>query len=294
MRSLHDVEKTRIFRFQDFNDEADVPRGRPGTPFMTFTDEDFYYADKVQVVQEISGLDPPPVRESVKTEMTDVYKDAVSAAGQIRSDAELKAKNMLDKSLEESEKLVKEAETKALEMQQTAKDEGFKAGYEEGQKKGISDGTKKGLEESKERYEKFFAAVDEARASIDTQKHELMEQHLNDLTELACAIAEKIICVSLETSGEVIKKMVLQAAHRAEEKQWAKVMLSASDIKQMRNDGIDIGGELKSVSDKIELIIVDDAEPGTCLVEFPEQVIDAGAAAQLQNIREMLSGADSE
>jgi len=308
MKSLHDAEGARIFRFEDFTEEEDISikpgQGMVGVPFVTFTDDDFFYREKTnETAKEITRAGKPllsvpeipaPAREAVKTETTDVYKDAVTAAGRVKSEAEQKAKNIIEQSLEEAEKVLLEAEKKAQEMYLAAKDDGYKEGHDKGEAEGKEEGIKQFLSESEEKYGQFFTAVHKACGDIDEKKRELLENHLDDLTELAVAVAEKVVCVSLETSGEVIKRMILSAAARAGEKQWAKVVISAADVKLMREDGIDIEGELASISDKIELIVMDDAERGACLVEFPEQAADASAATQLANIREMLRGADSE
>jgi len=310
MRSLHNTESVRIFRYEDFSEEEEISvkpsQEGLGTPFVTFTDEDFYFRERArETAKEIGNADERfpdvadpedsgPIRVTVKTETTDVYKDAVTAAGQIRSEAELKAKNIIEKSLAEAEKLLVEAEQKAGEMYLTAKDEGYKEGHDLGVAAGKEEGIKQFLAESEERYRQFFTAIDEACGNIDEKKQALLEDHINDLGELAVAVAEKVVCVSLETSGEVIKRMILSAAGRAVDKQWAKVTTSTADVKLMKEDGIDIESELRAISDKIELIMIDDGELGTCLVEFPEQATDAGAAAQLANIKELLHGADSE
>jgi len=150
------------------------------------------------------------------------------------------------------------------------------------------------LNTTKDKYRKLIEAVDEACWDIDAQKTEMLKQNIEDLTELALSIAEKVVCVSLESSGEVIKRMILAAAAPAGEEQWAKVVISSSDAKLTEEDGIDLIAELAAISDKIDLVVMDGAAQGTCLVEFPDHVTDASAGIQLQNIKDLVRGADRE
>ena len=46
---------------------------------------------------------------------------------------------------------------------------------------------------------------------------------------------------------------------------------------------------LASVSDHVKIIPMNDDEPGTCIIEMPDEIIDASASTQLANIRELLS-----
>jgi flagellar assembly protein FliH len=57
---------------------------------------------------------------------------------------------------------------------------------------------------------------------------------------LTLTIAEKIVCIALDSSGEVVKRMILGAAAPAEAAQWAKVTISDKDVEMMKEDGIDI------------------------------------------------------
>ena len=301
MRLLRKADSSRIFRYHDFQEEeTDVSKDKEQDvskpAFLTFTDEDYFFkaeepegAEGPGLVEEAGEPEKVTIEEKV-----DVFKEAATAAEQIKIEAEQEARNIIEKSHKEADRILAEAEKKAEELYSESKEDGYKEGHEQGVSAGKEAGTKQALSESKYRYEQFFSAIDLACGKIDVMKQELLEQHIDGMAELALAISEKVVCVSLESSGDVIKRMILSAVARSEEKQWAKVTISAKDARLMAEDGINIREELDSVSDKIELIIIDDAERGTCLVEFPEQAMDASAAAQLANIKDMIHGADDE
>jgi flagellar assembly protein FliH len=45
---------------------------------------------------------------------------------------------------------------------------------------------------------------------------------------------------------------------------------------------------LSTLSDRVRIIPVADDEPGTCIIEMPDEIIDASASTQLNNLRGML------
>ena len=46
---------------------------------------------------------------------------------------------------------------------------------------------------------------------------------------------------------------------------------------------------LAGLSEHIKIIPMQEDESGTCIIEMPDEIIDASASTQLQNIRELLS-----
>ena len=52
----------------------------------------------------------------------------------------------------------------------------------------------------------------------------------------------------------------------------------------------ELTASLAGLSDHIKLIPMADDESGTCIIEMPDEIIDASASTQLNNIRDVLSG----
>ena len=72
------------------------------------------------------------------------------------------------------------------------------------------------------------------------------------------------------------------------EKQWAKVFISESDAHIMVNEDSDILDALRKVSDNIKIEVMENGEQGDLLIEYPDQVVDAGVNTQLTNIRRIM------
>ena len=303
MRSLHNVAVSKVFKFDVFaEDEYDAPEtGRETLPeeaFLTFSDDDFYFKlvkpPAAKNEKEVAEDDIASAEEEEPEEEYEPEDPAIAIATGIVEEAEQRSEKILAEASEETARMLKEADQKAGELFIKAEEEGRKKGYEQGFSAGSVGGKEQFLLQAEEKYRLFFTAIDESCSNIDKQKREILEQNMTDLSELTLAIAEKIVCIALDSSGEVIKRMILSAAAPAGMKQWAKVTISAKDIDIMREDGIDIFGELYSVSDKIDIIVIDDADRGTCLIEFPDQVIDAGANTQLRNIKDLIRTVDRD
>lgn len=56
----------------------------------------------------------------------------------------------------------------------------------------------------------------------------------------------------------------------------------------------DIASELAQVSDNIKFVIVEKEEPGTLIMETQEEIVDAGIATQMENLRERLGHLDTQ
>jgi len=280
-------------------------------PYLNFGEEDFLFrrGDPLPGTKEMAPeleeeepeaemeeqLELPPVKtfaEPSKTTAEKIIDEAEQKANEIIEEAHKKAQEMIGEAKDEAINILAKAEEKTEKLFAETKEEAYKAGHEKGMTYGTKAGQTKAAEEAKEKYSALFTAIDKACAAIDEQKEEILQQGIKDLTDLSLTISQKVISVSLDTCGEVVKRMILSAAADAHEKQWAKITISAKDAQLMEEEGINIGNELYAVSDKIDLIVVDDAESGTCLVEFPDQAIDASAQTQFQNIKAALYDAD--
>lgn len=216
-------------------------------------------------------------------------QEAISQeAERILAEAERKARELFEKTTASAENLMEMTRERAAAMEKEAREEGYRQGYEEGREKGQSEGLEDSYKEMAEKYSAFFTGLQNAMQSLDVQKEQRLNSYLEEMKDLVLAIAKKVIHVSLETSGEVIKQMILNAAENGRDKQWSKVFISAADASRMKADGIEIEKLLSGFSDRIKVVVNDDALPGSCVVEFPDQIVDSGVDTQLRNIRGLM------
>ena len=104
---------------------------------------------------------------------------------------------------------------------------------------------------------------------------------MDELKDVAIAVAEKVIHVSLRSSGEVIRRMIVKEAERIKKTDWLKIHIDRLDYEML-------------VSDNIKFVIVEKEEPGTLILETQEEIVDAGIDTQMETLRERLGHLDSQ
>ena len=205
---------------------------------------------------------------------------------QIQADQILKAaEQQADEILERARQ---EAREEAARLCEKAREEGWEAGHTDG----VRHGTAQALEESKkEREEKLSTLeasvsrfLERANDALDKQ----MEQNVDELKDLAIAVAEKVIAVSLKSSSEVIGRMIQAAVDRRKRREWVRIYVAECDGVSMKLSP-QLVSALASLSDQVRIIPMADDETGTCIIEMPDEIIDASAATQVNNIHSMLS-----
>ena len=129
------------------------------------------------------------------------------------------------------------------------------------------------------------AFIRKAERMLDQQ----MDDNLDDLRDLALAVAEKVVCVSLKSSSEVIGRMIQTAVDKRKRREWVHIYIAECDAKRLTTLPAALTAALAELSDRVRIIPMADDEAGTCIIESPNEIIDASAATQMQNIRDMLN-----
>lgn len=199
--------------------------------------------------------------------------------------------DILDESYAQAKTVVSAARLEARDILEEAKRTGLEAGEEEGYEKGIQ----KAREEYNLRFEaevtKLQARIEEYVRDIEHVKEGLLEQYIDDLKSIALAIGEKIVQTSLKSSSDVVERMILSATARLKKTSWAKIYIGkGQDVLDIKGD-TDFLRELGRLSDNVKIIMMEEEEAGTCIVELPGEVIDMSVGTQLENIKEILNNA---
>lgn len=198
----------------------------------------------------------------------------------------------LDEMMKQAEKVLEDARNVAEQIKQEAYDEGFAAGQKSGYDKGFQEGVSQGLIDYQKKItelEDMFAA---SIVDVDRIKEKTLEKYMDDLKEISLSIGEKIVRTSLRSNVRVIERMILAATEKLKKSAWAKIYIGAT-----QEMGKDINAdprflqELSNISDSVKIIIMEDVETGTCIVERPDEIIDMSVGTQLENIREIMNNA---
>ncbi|MEG2350307.1 MAG: FliH/SctL family protein [Hungatella sp.] len=196
-----------------------------------------------------------------------------------------------DLAVKQSEEILMVAREQAVKIKEEAHQEGYDAGFIEGRDDGFWQAHNEQEKKEDADRELVLAQVQECIAEMEEQKKRLLEQHLNDLRDIAVAIAEKVMRVSLQSSGDIIKRMIVSATEKLQKTQWVKIYISKYDADMMIEGDAQLLNSLSYLSDNIKIVTMDAEEQGTCIVELPKEIIDVSINTQMENIKDILSNA---
>lgn len=182
----------------------------------------------------------------------------------------------------------REAEAKANEIYAAARRDGADAGHAEGLQRGmaqaLADNERVQAAQAQTLGQDVKQFLDEASAALERQ----LDENLVQMRDLAIAIAEKVVCVSLKTSEGVIARMIQSAIDKRKRREWVQIYIAECDAKALAQVPPALAASLAALSDRVRIIPISDDESGTCIIEMPDEIIDASASTQMSNIRAML------
>ncbi len=201
------------------------------------------------------------------------------------------ADEMLRKSVKRSKEILDEARKQSERIKKEAAEEGKKEGYELGWEEGKTQAYQEhqtALEAEREALKKRIASY---VRQMDRARDKVMEEYLDDLKDISLAVAEKIMRISLKNSSQIVKRMILASTDKLKKTAWVKIYVGKDEA------GMDLRGdrelltELARISDNVKIVMMEEAEEGTCIIEMPNEIIDASAATQLENVKDILNNA---
>ena len=173
------------------------------------------------------------------------------------------------------------AETEVAKIHQQAAEKGYSQGYADGADKGRKEAaaaTEAAAQQSVQEMQRFLQQAAQIRDdSIDRLQEELLQ--------VAITVAEKVIHVSLQSSEEIIRRMIVAATDKLKRREWVQIYVADCDVKGAAQADPALASALSGLSGHVKIVPMHDAEPGTCIVEMPDEIIDASASTQLDNIR---------
>ena len=196
--------------------------------------------------------------------------------------------------------ILEEARKKAAQIISEAREQADllrEKGYNEGRESGHDDGLREAYEEQRrlldQELAKLRADITEVVNDVSIEKTKLLEQYIDDLKRISLAVAEKIVQTSLKSSGDIVKRMILAATDKIRKKQWAKIYVTKADTGVSMEVDTEFLEAMSKLSDNIKIITMDNGEDGTCIIELPDEIIDASVGTQLENIKDILNNVRS-
>lgn len=203
--------------------------------------------------------------------------------------AQIQAEEILADARRDAERILKQArddaDREAENVFAAARDGGYQEGYAAGMAQAAEESRRLREEQAQRLEEEVHRFLGQASVALDRQ----MDQSVDDLRDLALAVAEKVVCVSLKSSADVISRMIQTAIDKRKKKEWVHIYISECDAKRLSQIPASLSGALNALSDRVRIIPMADDESGTCVIEMPDEIVDASAATQLNNLRTILT-----
>lgn len=285
------ILRVEEFEFhQYFENEMDELRkdenGRDGNQEHAPVEEDT--RESVEMPDNMVALNHPETKEQdeeIHRQQTAPMPDEMVEA--LLLEAEQHANELMSKAAKDASEIVNLARERAVDIEEEAKKRGYDAGFEAGRKVALEKVESEQRMILEARYDALLESLYAASLELEIKKEETINRYLKSLADLAITVAEKVINISLQSSGQVIERMILSTVETSSSHQWAKVRISAQDEALLKGSGIDLAEILHHVADRVKIVVIEDAPLGTCYVEFPDQIIDASVETQLKNIHEV-------
>lgn len=293
-------KKTNVeqYNFSEYLDEARFAGSDKDTDKKEGTETDmgiwevgflpeFLSAEEEQKLLEQQAAEEMLSEEAVEETETAEAEEETEEEKQV-SLAQMYGEEIIREAQMEAERILAQAELEAMAQKANAAEEG----YEEGYRKGYEEGYAKSEADVQQTLEvECHAYLEEIREMIDevtTLKEEVLQKYTQDLKNIAIAIGEKVVQVSLKSSGSVIEKMILAATDKLKTREWAKIYISKVDAELLLRGDKDILKTLSRLSENLKVVVMEDEKPGACIIELPDEIIDASASTQMENIKEIL------
>jgi flagellar assembly protein FliH len=243
---------------------------------------------KEESEREVASEEQLPAEEQLPEEEEDQLPPEELKRDSPVEYARIQADIIVRKARIQAEDIIAEARERAAEEAKAV----CAAAQEAGHREGYIDGVAKAEAEVMKQREEQAAALEETVKRFLEQAADrvdsAMDAQADELRDLAIAVAEKVVCISLKSSSEVIGRMIQTAIDKRKRKEWVRIYISECDAKKMAQVPQSLASSLSALSDRVRIIPVADDEPGTCIIEMPDEIVDASASTQLNNLRSML------
>ncbi len=157
---------------------------------------------------------------------------------------EEKANAILGEAQREGQRIIEEAREQAGREQEEARKTGYEKGYEEGLRQGEQNARQEFEAKLEECLLSFEEDMRKALESAEEAKEACVRAYLDELKDCAVSIAEKVIHISLKSSGEVIKQMIVSATEKLKKTAWVKIYIDKFDYDMMMKADADVIDEL--------------------------------------------------
>lgn len=163
--------------------------------------------------------------------------------------------------------------------------QGLEDGRREGRKAGYRDGLEQGRGEAKEINRKNLDELSRMIACVEQSKTKILEQFEDELEDLATSMAKSILKRELATDDKTMRAIILAAMEKYRKQEWIRIYTSDRTAGVLMEADGNIAKALADISDNVKVISTPGMDESDCVIETPDQIIDAGLGSQLKKVR---------
>lgn len=245
--------------------------------FPTKKEETKCVLDKT--TEEVEDLQSTEAQEEISKQEEVIGKD---------TETQDSAEQILEEAKQQAEKLLLEAEIEAEDIRKQAEKDGYIAGWEHGCQEGKIKAIEEANLQKQEQQQEFHRALSDALESIDREKDVCLKRYLEELKNLAVAVGEKVIRISLKSNGGVIRRMIESETEKMKKKAWVHIYMEQEDYETMLQADSDAVSHLANLSDNVKFVVMEQTTGGSCIIETPDEIIDMSVDTQIENIRKLV------
>ena len=263
-----------------------APPSRDGDAPDVFPDASASDADETDFDGEDDDAEEEEDEEEVNPDENPLLFARIQADALLR-DAQKEAEDYVEAYKRQA---LAEFESELEKEKFNAQKQGYDAGYAAGMTEAMAEAK---VERNKLAAEQIKAVTDFMEAATRARDR-LFDENREEMKNLAMAIAEKVIQVSLKNSSDILLRMVDAATDTHKRCEWAHIYVADCDVKGKVFSAPELTAALNHISDRVRVIPMANDESGTCIVELPDAILDASVSTQLANIREVLDSVGTD
>lgn len=236
-------------------------------------------------------------KREAKEEAKKIIKETENKAKQIKNDAENWAFDQVKKVNEDYETKIKEAQLKADQIEQQAKEKATQILAEanaEAEKikkdahhEGFEQGRELGYNEGSQEVERLVKVLHQVSGELIKKREELLKETEEDLINLVILIANKVVKSMNESHKRIVYDNILAALAKLRVRSEVTIRVNPEDIftvTKYKQDFIDMIEEVEN----LRILEDPNVDKGGCIVSSEFGSIDARISTQLAEIEDQI------
>lgn len=184
--------------------------------------------------------------------------------------------------MQDAERFSGETRTQALKqadlMREQARREGYQKGYEQGKFQAQTEN------------EKTLDGLVQLMEDLDRGKAALFKQHEQKLVDLALEIARKVVADRIEQDDEAFVRIYKKAVEGLSGQKIVRVSVSEHQL-EFATTHADYLRSMVQDAEKLEVLVIEGAAPGTLILDTEDVSIDASVEKQLEVLEQSVEDA---